>query len=218
MSAVQNLRPQTVLIAGGGAAAIEAAPELTATGSTRLDIEIIAAEATWSFRPLTVLEPFAGARPRNYAIDALEARGLRIHADSLASVDPDHRTVDLASGTTLHYDALLLATGAELHAALCTGSVSDVAFVVPPETGWSLLLYELTLGVAVSGRRAGRAPRLTVVTAEQAPLDVLGREASRAVSARLRDRGVAGRLAAEQAGVAVVPIAAALEAGAPLAA
>ena len=202
--------PRTVLIAGGGAAAIEAALALAAIPGDSLRIEVIAAEAPWSYRPLSVVEPFAAGRPRTYAMGALAAMGIRIHHDTLLAVNPAQSSVRLASRAKLGYDALLMATGTDSQPVLAHatsaldverlhGLVQDVeggfcrriAFVAPPGAAWTLPLYELALQMA---ERADDLcldnVELTVVTHEQRPLEAFGTTASDLLERLLEDANV----------------------------
>lgn len=177
---------------------MEAALALVAIPGEKLRVEVIAGEAPWSYRPLSVVEPFAAGRPRTYTIDALKALGIRIHSDTLAAVNPAQSTVRLESGRKVGYDALLVATGTGYEPAVAHstsaldvervhGLVQDVeggfcrriALVAPPGAAWTLPLYELALQMA---ERADDLcldnVELTVVTHEQRPLEAFGTTAS----------------------------------------
>src|SRR5256885_16736600 len=87
---------------------------------------------------------------------------------------PEHRIV-LQSGASLHYDTLIVATGAQPYPAFTHGITFDrehdaaefdelladvdarlaphVAIVVPEHVGWTLPAYELALSTAAYGRR-----------------------------------------------------------------
>jgi sulfide:quinone oxidoreductase len=72
------------------------------------------------------------------------------------------------------------------------GYVRRVAFVVPPGTVWSLPLYELALMTAARARDMSLDDvQITVVTPEESPLAVFGRQASDEVARVLQDAGVA---------------------------
>jgi sulfide:quinone oxidoreductase len=204
-----SARPRTVLVAGGGAAAIEAALALTAIPGDRLRVELVTEETPWLYKPLSVVEPFAGA-PRTYAIDALKARGVKIHRDTLVAVNSAQGTVRLSSRTKLGYDALLVATGTDSEPAVghatsaldtdrLHGLVQDVeggfcrrvAFVAPPGAGWTLPLYELALQLAERAHDLCLdSVELTVVTHEQRPLEAFGPHASDLVEKLLDDANV----------------------------
>jgi sulfide:quinone oxidoreductase len=111
------------------------------------------------------------------------------------------------------YDVLLIAVGARsrealrgaltfrgqadvglfrgLLADLDAGLVAQVIFALPGGVSWPLPLYELALLTADHlARQADASAELTVVTPEDIPLAILGREASEAVSALLDERGI----------------------------
>lgn len=201
---------RTVLIAGGGAAAIEAALALSAIPGDDLRVELIAAESSWVYRPLTVIEPFTGGRARTYAIDALKALGIRIHRDELVGVDPERKIVTLASRAELPYDALLVATGSESEPTLSFatsafdtdrvhGLIQDVeggfcrriAFVAPPGARLTLPLYELVLQLAERcDDLCLDKVELTLITHEQRPLQAFGTAASELLEKLLSDADI----------------------------
>ena len=55
-----------MLIAGGGVAALEAAFALRAFAGDLVDVEILAPEPRFFYRPLAVFEPFGGARVQTF--------------------------------------------------------------------------------------------------------------------------------------------------------
>src|SRR5690606_36795708 len=71
------------------------------------------------------------------------------------------------------------------------GAVTDVALAVPRQVTWSLPIRELAMLTASWLREGGRTDRrITVVTHEQAPLEVLGGSVSARIAELLSDRGV----------------------------
>jgi sulfide:quinone oxidoreductase len=69
-----------------------------------------------------------------------------------------------------------------------TGSVASTAFVIPSGVTWPLPAYELALQTAA---RIGSArARLTLVTTEEQPLGLFGREGSEAAAGLLAERGI----------------------------
>jgi sulfide:quinone oxidoreductase len=69
--------------------------------------------------------------------------------------------------------------------------VHNVAFAVPPGATWPLPLYELALMTAAHVAERGlRKARLSLVTPEQAPLELFGAPASETVGELLDERGI----------------------------
>jgi sulfide:quinone oxidoreductase len=206
--------PFRVLIAGGGVAALEAVLAFQDIDHDRaLDVEVVAPESRFVYRPLSVRDPFGERATREFDLEPLiEGAGARLHRGQVAAVDPDERLVTLADGTRLDYDALLLATGvrrepglpgvatfsgpsdaAAFHSfveSLGRGAYRRVAFIVPQGPCWPLPIYELALQAGTRLRAAGGDAQLAMVTPESGPLAMFGPEASRAVERVLHDRGI----------------------------
>jgi sulfide:quinone oxidoreductase len=202
-----------VLIAGGGVAALEAALALRALAEDRVSVELLAPEPRFWYRPLAVAEPFGLGEVRHYELSDLAARvGATFSPGELVSVDSDRRLAHTSAGD-VPYTTLLIACGAvptpavrgaltfrgpadtakveELLAELEAGEVRRVVFAVPAGAVWSLPAYELALmtrawldGRAVSG------VEVSLVTPEDEPLQLFGREASDAVRALLDERAI----------------------------
>jgi sulfide:quinone oxidoreductase len=208
-----TITPLRVVVAGGGIAGVEALLTLRALAGDRVDLTLADAQPEFIYRPMKVAEPFARGQARRYPIaDIARDAGARLVADSVTAVDTEARVAHTATGETLRYDALLLATGARSvpayeHALTWDdrsgpdhlggllrdveqGYVRRLAFVVPPGPGWPLPAYELALMTARMAWDAQTAPQITLVTPEVAPLAVFGPQASAAVSGDLRAAGV----------------------------
>jgi sulfide:quinone oxidoreductase len=203
-----------VLVAGGGVAALEAILALQDADPDReLDVEVIAPEPRFVYRPLSVRDPFGERATRAFDLGPLvERAGARLRHAQLAAVEPGERVATLTDGTLLAYDALLLATGVSrkpaLHGvstfvgpadapafhsfvwSLCHGAFRRVAFVVPPGPCWPLPIYELALQAGARLRASGAEAQLAVITPEPGPLAMFGDVASRAVENALHDRGL----------------------------
>ena len=188
--------PFTVLIAGGGPAAMEAALALHRLAGDRVATTVLAPEAEFTYRPLSVLEPFAEGGTTTYPLARFAADAGFTHVrDRLASVDTDACEVHTVTGERLPYDALLIASGARpvvpfAGAVAFTGSLTDqerlhgivqdieegylrsLAFVVPPGASWPLPLYELALMLATRAFEMGMSPELHFVTPEAKPLEL----------------------------------------------
>lgn len=210
MLAPDSSRPlPRLIIAGGGVAALEALVGLHELAPGRLDVLLVSPSDDFAYRPLQVGEPFGFADGRRYPIDILcHDLGARFAHSAVTSVDPGAREVELAGGTRLGYDLLLLAAGAQAYPAFEDGvtfdreslpedfdevlSASDeglaekIAIVVPAGVTWTLPAYELAL------LTAGRAPRceVTLVTHESAPLSVFGERVGAATREILDAAGV----------------------------
>jgi sulfide:quinone oxidoreductase len=204
----------TVVIAGGGVAALEAALALRALAEERVRVELVAPEPHFWYRPLAVAEPFGAGKVRRFELtDLAAAAGATFSLDRIVAVDAHKRTVHGASGVTLPYDALLIACGASPEAAvpgaltfrgppdiesvgrvladLSAGSVRRIAFAVPLGASWTLPAYELALLTAARVDAEDiRGVELSLVTPEPAPVALFGSAASEAVRALLDERGV----------------------------
>lgn len=203
-----------VLIAGGGVAGLEALLALTALARDRVDVELIAPTDEFVYRPLLIAEPFGTAEALRLELRPIvSGAGARHVNAALTSVDPAAHTLTTAAGSTLEYEALLVALGAQpveavpgaltfsdeeqrrrfatLLAAFGRRGNRRLAFVVPRQATWSIAAYELALLTAAErdARRLGGV-EITLVTHESAPLELFGPAASQLVGARLEEAGI----------------------------
>ena len=200
-----------MLIAGGGVAALEAMVALRRLAGDLVDIELISPDHDFFYRPLSVGEPFGRGEVLRFDLKTL-ARGCGAthRLGSLASVDAGAREVRTSRNVTSSYDLLLIAIGArpreavpgaltfrgEVDVPLITGMLSDIdrglvkraAFALPGGVTWPLPLYELALLTAEHA--GGTGLEITVVSPEESPLQLLGREASETVAGQLQDHGI----------------------------
>jgi sulfide:quinone oxidoreductase len=203
-----------VVIAGGGVAGLEALLALRQLATDRVAITLVAPTRDFSYRPLSVAEPFERSRPRAFALDQI---ALENHSGfrraGLASIDDLRRQVTLTDGSNLTYDALLLAIGAEpaegIAGAITFGGSADaprvrevleelergvvkrVAFAIPEDTWWPIGAYELALQTAHRLREWGiEEAELRIVSAEQSPMALFGARASRALATLLDEAGI----------------------------
>ena len=218
--------PRRVVIAGGGVAAVEAALALRALARDRAVLTIVAPSADFVYRPFAVLRPFE-TRP-TYRIDlariANDVDAELVEATAVG-IDAGRGLLELEEHEPLPYDALLIAIGAsaeptlaggtitpwdwgEGHAyralleSLRTGRIRNLAFVVPGGIVWPVPLYELALLTsAYVLESAIEGVSISVVTVEQAPLEVFGAETSGRVAALLGERGIAVLLNSETTSV-----------------
>jgi sulfide:quinone oxidoreductase len=203
-----------VLIVGGGVAALEGALALRALGPDTFDIELVAPERDFTYRPLLVAEPFGPGSVRTFPLRRLaESAGATVREAIATGVDTDNRVVRTAAGDLLTFDQLLLAPGAvpvtAVPGALCfrgpneagaleqvleraaAGEVDRIAFVVPAGATWPLPLYELALLTRAQLVDEGSSGvRIVVATSEHEPLGLFGTTASQAVAQLLEARGI----------------------------
>jgi sulfide:quinone oxidoreductase len=205
----------SVLVAGGGVAALEAALALRALAEERVRVELIAPEPRFWYRPVSVAEPFELGKVRHFGLSELAAAAgaAAFSLGKLVSVDPVKQVAETAPGGLIAYDRLIIACGAVPQAAVIgaitfrgsidtdkitrllteleAGSVRSVAFVIPPGRVWNLPAYELALMMeAWLAARGVTDTELTVVTPEPEPLHLFGTDASRAVRELLEDRDI----------------------------
>ena len=201
-----------VVIAGGGVAGVEAALALRALAPELVSVQLVSPEPEFAYRPLAVSEPFGHGHVHMVDLRRVASDiGAELEIAGLAGVDGAQAILD--DGSRLEFDALVIATGTRLLAAvpgaltfagiadvdpyrrlleeIDAGDVGSVAFAVPHGVVWPLPLYELALMTA--RHPAKHRAALTVVTPEEAPLDVLGPAAARAVSDLLGEHVIALR-------------------------
>jgi sulfide:quinone oxidoreductase len=198
--------PPRIVIAGGGVAAIEALLALREHLGEAVQIELIAPQREFVYRPLSVREPFeVGSAPRFEIAKIAHDQGAILRKDALAAVDIERRLARTAAEAELPYDALVVAIGTEAREALAGaftfrggpdaeafaelldqlvhGELRRVAFAVPSGAAWPLPLYELALMTRERLADHGRDQiELILVTPEVAPLAMFGRQASEEVA------------------------------------
>jgi sulfide:quinone oxidoreductase len=207
-------QPLHVLIVGAGVAALEATLALRALAEDRVDIELLAPDGDFVYRPMAVAEPFQQGEVRRFPIGRLvELAGARLTPGVLARVDLDRRRVETAEGAELEWDVLLLALGArmregipgaltfrgpddraaltELIAEAATGRLRSLTFALPTLAAWPLPLYELALMTKVQLEDTGATTvEVDIVTPEPQPLAVFGRAPSASVRSLLETRNI----------------------------
>lgn len=207
--------PVHVLIAGGGVAALEAALALRALAEDHIRVELLAPEPHFWYRPLAVAEPFELGEARRFELSKLATdAGATFSPGELVSVDAARRLAYTSRGEAVPYTVLLIACGAvpkpaidgaltfrgpadtgkieRLLAEIEAGEVRRVVFAVPAGAVWSLPAYELALMTAAwLAARDIADVEIGLVTPEDEPLRLFGREASDAVRALLDERGIA---------------------------
>jgi sulfide:quinone oxidoreductase len=203
-----------VVIAGGGVAAVEAALALRQLAEERVAVELWAPRREFVYRPFAVGEPYGAGSILRYDLGGLAGScGASFHLGGIVSVDAEAGWVSARDGERIHYDQLVLAPGARMLWAvpgavtfwgvadeggvggvvrrLRAGSLRDVVFTMPGGSSWALPLYELALlASAVLARSGIEDARLTVVTPEDAPLDLFGRAVAEKIARLLGERGI----------------------------
>jgi sulfide:quinone oxidoreductase len=202
---------QKVLIAGGGIAGIEVALALRDLAGERVEVEVCDPRREFVFKPFAVGEPYGSPRSFRYEMERLVARcGASLRPSRIVSVDPRRRQAIADDGDRVAYDHLIVATGVRMQwavpgavtfwgiadegqagdvfAGLRSGEVRHLAFTMPGGHSWILPLYELALFAAHELSKLGHSEsKITVVTPEDAPLEVFGRGAAEQAS-KLFDR------------------------------
>ena len=166
---------KTVVIVGGGIAAVECGLALRESG---ISVVLVSPEPEFVLRPMLVAEALGAGTARRVPMSAF---GFDVEHATVIEVDPERRRVLLRGGGTLPYDTLVLAPGARtlpafedaIHLpddAALDETVASVDFVAPTVAGWLLPLYEAAL------LTAHRYPhmRVTLVTPEERPLQAFG--------------------------------------------
>lgn len=203
-----------VLVVGGGVAGIELALALRDLAADRVAVTLCDPRREFVFRPFAVGEPYGAARVFRYDLPRLAERaGAEFRDAGIVAVEAERRLAVTRDGERLPYDYLVLVAGARLLWAvpgavtfwgvadegqvghlvsqLRAGVLERLVFTMPGGRSWALPLYELAL-LAAAQRDAASASRtaLTVVTPEDAPLELFGRRAAEQVGALLEERGI----------------------------
>jgi sulfide:quinone oxidoreductase len=202
-----------VVIAGGGVAALETMLALHSLAGDRVQMEVVAPEPRFWYRPLSVAEPFGFGRAHHFELaEIAESARAGFTLDRLASVDADAHLARTALGAELEYDALVIACGAQarpllpgaltfrgpadtdalrhLLAEAEDGVVEAIMFALPVGATWPLPLYELALLTAAHLEQRAPRVRLAIVTPEQEPLSLFGTSAGEAIRPILEERGI----------------------------
>jgi sulfide:quinone oxidoreductase len=202
-----------VVVAGGGVAGLETVLAVHALAGARLDVTLLTPEEEFSYRPLSVAEPFGLGPVRSYRVAELAAEhGARVVSGLVDSVDSDRCVALLQGGGEFPYDELVLALGADRSAvfpealtffdqrsvpgfrdllgAVERGEVRRLAFVVPAGPVWPFPLYELALMTAAFAERHERQLEITLATPATTPLALFGATAQRALADMLAAHGI----------------------------
>jgi sulfide:quinone oxidoreductase len=210
MSTDQKFR---VVIAGGGVAALETMIALRELAEERVELTLVAPDNLFVYRPLAVAEPFGLGSVIRVPLETLTTGCGATHEQASALlVSPATQELHTSRGTTIPYDAFVLAFGARAEEALPgaisfggpndtralemlledleNGLVRRVAFAVPTGVGWTLPLYELALLTGEHVLDAHLDAKVILVTPEEQPLGIFGSEASSGIAALFEERGI----------------------------
>jgi sulfide:quinone oxidoreductase len=198
-------RRARLVVAGAGIAGLEALVVLHTLAPGRVEARIVDPAGSFHLRPLDVGEPFGLYTARRYPLAEIASDlGAGLVSDRLQRVDHDRHAAILQSGRRVDYDILLVAVGSRPYPALPEGVLFDpahgpdtlrdlaanpaghTAIVVPTGVGWTLPAYELALILATH-----EGARVTLVTAERAPLEAFGDAGARLAREELAASGVA---------------------------
>ncbi|QEC49830.1 hypothetical protein FSW04_21180 [Baekduia soli] len=199
-------QPLKVAVVGGGVGALETVLALQDLAPGLVVPVLVSATDEFVYRPMLVGEPFGLGPARHYRLAELCTElGVELVMDRVVEVDGQAHHVRTAHGTTIGYDALVLAAGANPYAAfehgvtferqvspedfdevladLTDGLAPHVAVVVPDGVTWTLPAYELAMLTAAWGERCHPDEvTVTIFTPEPMPLDVFGATVSAAVT------------------------------------
>ena len=209
-----NTSNPRVVIAGGGVAGVETVLALRDLAGDRVEIEIVAPEREFTYRPLAVAGPFDLGDPPRFELAAIARDlGATHRQDAIVAVRPTQHVALTRSGAEVPYDVLVVTSGAEPEEAI-PGAFTyrgaedngrlrtlidefqgdsgggSIVFAVPTGTTWPLPIYELALITAARINAHGKDATVKLVTPEASPMGLFGRQASDAVAAMLASRDV----------------------------
>ncbi len=206
------------VVLGGGFGGVAAARRLRERLGERVAVTLVDRRGTFMMG-LRILWALVGQATRadgTRPLDRLERIGIRILRDEITHLDLEHKTVTTRQ-TTLHYDALVVALGAELRPDLIPGYDPAGSSLYDPEQVEAIAARIATLqqgriGIGILGapykcppapyeaafliddllRRRGVRPRveLEVSTPQPSSLPVAGAEVCTQVEGRLAARGI----------------------------
>lgn len=207
---------RTFVIVGGGAAGETAAEELRRMGFRGKITMISSVPETPVDRPNLSKDYLDGhAKPEWIPLrskDWFAERDIELHLSTrVTSVNPGQRTITLDNGQTLHYDKLLLATGAiprrlnipgmDLNGVYTLRSLGDAdAIIKAAEQGKrAVIIGSSFIGMEVAAALAsGRGVSATVIGLESVPFEhILGERLGRVFQTEHENNGVQFRLSSE---------------------
>ena len=203
----------SVLIAGGGVAALEAALALDHLAADRVEVTICSPRHDFVYRPYAVGVPYGASHMTTLDLARLAAAaGAEYRPDSIASVNREARLAVTHDGESIPYGDLIVCPGSKLlwpvpgaitfwgiadeadvakvMSSIRGGRARRVAFTMPGSDSWALPLYELALLTRAELDRHGEDAELVVVTPEDAPLEIFGRGAAEGMAKLLEERRI----------------------------
>ncbi len=204
-------RPTKVLVAGDGVAGLETVLALQSLAWGRLDIEMLAPERHFTYRPLAAAAPFLRATPARVELAGIARdRGFRLTRDAVDGVHAAAHEVVTQEGARIPYDVLVLAVRAHPVVAVegavpfrgaydriavgdaleAIGSPARVAYVAGSAAMWTLPLYELALHTVAWADSRDADVEVLLVTEESLPLEAFGAGATDQVAGLLNRAGV----------------------------
>jgi sulfide:quinone oxidoreductase len=211
MNAEPNSEGARVVIVGGGVAGVETLLALSDLAGDRVEQTLVAPTPDFLYKPLLVEEPFDLGPAARYELEPLAAeKGASFIQRSVRAVWAQDHVVELADGSRLDYDYLVVCAGGRFVPALegattfpsgeplspdqlldrAEGKDHRLVFIVPPGVSWSLPLYEIALMMQRRAVQRRVDVKIAIVTPEPAPLAVFGPTASAAVADLLRGRRI----------------------------
>ncbi|HEU4973671.1 MAG TPA: FAD-dependent oxidoreductase [Baekduia sp.] len=148
-----------VLVLGGGFAALESAFLLRMRLHDAVGIRLVSDRDNFVFRPNSIYVPF-GMDPSSLLVGLhrpLRRRHIDFVRGRATEVDPGTRMVTLADGQRLRYDKLVVATGADTHAAEVPGLAEHAATIWTTD---SMLDVRRRFAWVRDAARAGQRPRV----------------------------------------------------------
>src|SRR6516165_10458902 len=117
-----------ILILGGGTAGTIMANKLVSALDERdWRITVVDGTAEHYYQPGFLFVPFGTYRMRDLVRPRRQylPRSVRLILSGIDRIDPEKKTVGLASGESLRYDCLIIATGADIHPEQIEGLLDD---------------------------------------------------------------------------------------------
>jgi sulfide:quinone oxidoreductase len=206
--------PIHVVIAGGGVAALETMLALRALAGDRVRVTLLAPGREFRYRPMAVAEPFTIREAQRLDLAPLVADAdAELVAGALGAVEAAHHRVITLDGSSIPYDALVIACGARAVPAFAgsltigdsslgaamrglvrdveDGYTREIAFVAPAQAFWPLPLYELALMTARQAFGMNMDVEISIVSPEAAPLGLFGSAIAGELAKLLREAGIA---------------------------